>query len=39
MSKSEPKLLLGDILDSIIKINSYTFEHSYESVFDGFKNT
>jgi uncharacterized protein with HEPN domain len=31
MSKRESKLLLGDILDSIKKIKSYTAGHTFES--------
>lgn len=37
MSKREPKLLLGDILDSIGKIKSYTTGHSYESFLSDSK--
>jgi uncharacterized protein with HEPN domain len=37
MSKRESKLLLGDILDSITKIKSYTAGYSFESFINDTK--
>ena len=37
MSKREPNLLLGDILDSIAKINEYTESHTFETFINDSK--
>jgi uncharacterized protein with HEPN domain len=37
MSKREPRLLLSDILSSIVKIKSYTENHSFDTFIEDSK--